>query len=51
MKFRVVTKIDKRNKTTSKKIDDDGMLEDCDVIAISPIYGQFGAIRRRIPDT
>ena len=44
MKFSVVTKIDKRNKTTSKKIDDDGMLEDCDVIANSPIYGQFGAI-------
>ena len=49
MKFSVVTKIDKRNKTTSKKIDDDGMLEDCDVIAISPIYGQFGAIRK--PDS
>ena len=46
MKFRAVTKIDKRNKTTSKKIDDDSMLEDCDVIAISPIYGQFGAIRK-----
>ena len=49
MKFSVVTKIDKRNKTTSKKIDDDGMLEDCDVIANSPIYGQFGAIRK--PDS
>ena len=38
-----VTKLDKRNKT-SKKFDDDLMLENCDVIVIFPIYGQFGAI-------
>ena len=44
MKLRPVTKIDKRNKTTSKKIDDYVMLIDCDIIAIFPIYGQFGAI-------
>ena len=44
MKLGPVTKIDKRNKTTSKKIDDYVMLIDCDIIAIFPIYGQFGAI-------
>ena len=41
-----VTKPDKRNKTTSKKIDGDVILENCDVIAIFPIYVQFGAIRK-----
>ena len=29
-----VTKIDKRNKSTSKKFDDDVMSENCDVFAI-----------------
>ena len=33
------TKLDKRNKTTSKKIDDDVMSENCDVTVIFPIYG------------
>ena len=33
----------------SKKIDDDVMSENCDVIAIFSIYGQFGAIRK--PDS
>ena len=42
MKLGSVTKIDKRNKTASKKFDDDVMSVDCDVIAI---YGQFGAIQ------
>ena len=28
------------------KLDDDLMSENCDVIAIFPIYGQFGAIRK-----
>ena len=46
MKFRSVTKLDKRNKTTSKKFDDDVISENCDVIAIFSIYGQFGAIRK-----
>ena len=45
MKLGPVTKLDKRNKT-SKKIDDNLMLENCDVIVIFPIYGQFGAIRK-----
>ena len=46
MKLRPVTKLDKRNKTTSKKFDDDVMSKNCDVIVIFPIYGQFGAIRK-----
>ena len=33
-----VTKLDKRNKTTSKKFDDDVMSENCEVVAIFPIY-------------
>ena len=44
MKYGPVTKLDKRNKTTSKKIDDDVMSKNCDVIAIFSVYGQFGAI-------
>ena len=34
MKIGQVTKIDKRNKTTSKNIDDNVMSKNCDVIAI-----------------
>ena len=49
MKLGPVPKLDKRNKTTSKKFDDNVMSENCDVIAIFPIYGQFGAIRK--PDS
>ena len=44
MKLGPVTKLDKRNKATSKNFDDDFMSKNCDVIAIFPIYGQFGAI-------
>ena len=36
MNFRQVTKLDKRNKTL-KKIDDDIISENCDVIVIFPI--------------
>ena len=50
MKLGRVTKLDKRNKATSKKIDDDVMSANFDVIAIFLIYGQFGAIRNRIPE-
>ena len=39
MKRRTVTKLDKRNKTTSKKVSDDVMSTNCDVIFIFPIYG------------
>ena len=49
MKLGLVTKPDKRNKTKSKKIEDDVMSGNCDVIAIFPIYSQFGAIRK--PDS
>ena len=49
MKTGPVTKLDKRNKTTSKKFDDEIISENCGVIAIFPIYGQFGAIRK--PDS
>ena len=47
MKLEPVTKLDKRNKTRpKKKIGDDTMSANCDVIVIFPSYGQFGAIRR-----
>ena len=46
MKPGTVTKLGKRNKTTSKRIDDNIMLENCSVVAIFPIYGQFGAIQK-----
>ena len=39
MRLGPVTKIDKRNKKTSKKVDDDVMSINCDVIVIFPIYG------------
>ena len=41
-----VTKLDKRNKTTSKNFDIDIMSENYDVIVIFRIFGQLGAIRR-----
>ena len=44
MKLGSVTKLDKRNNAKSKKYNNDVMSENCDVIAISSIYGQFGAI-------
>ena len=49
MKLGTVTKLHKKNKETSKKIDYDVMLENCDVIVIFPIFGQFRAIRK--PDS
>ena len=49
MKVGPVTKLQKRNKTTSKKFDDEVMSENCDVIIIFPIYGEFGTIRK--PDS
>ena len=44
MKHGPVTKLDKRNKTMSKKIDDGVLSENCDVIVIFQIYARFGAI-------
>ena len=46
MKLGPVTKADKRNKTTSKKTDDNIMSKNYSVITIFPIYDQFGAIRK-----
>ena len=46
MKLDPVTELDKRNKTTSKKFDDDVMSENYDVIVIFRIFGQFGAVWR-----
>ena len=43
---RPVTKLNKRNKTTSKKITNDVLSENCDVIVTFRIFGQFGAVRR-----
>ena len=51
MKLRPVTKLEKRNKATSNIVDDDVMLENCDIIVIFWIFGQFGVVRSRIPDT
>ena len=49
MKLGSVTKIDKRNKSTSKIFDDDVTSENCDAIIIFSLYGQFGDIRK--PDS
>ena len=46
MKLGPVTKIDKRNKVTSKQFSDDVMLVNCDFIVILLIYGQFGGVRK-----
>ena len=46
MKIGPITKLDKRNKTTQKKIEFDVMTKNCDVIVIFWIFGQFGAVRR-----
>ena len=49
MKLGPVTKLDKRNKATSKRFYNDVMWENCDVVVIFLIYGQFGAIQK--PDS
>ena len=49
MKLRPVTKIDKKNKTTSKKIDVDVMSKNCEAIVIFWLCGLFGAFWR--PDS
>ena len=46
MELGPVTKLDKRIKPTSKKFDDDFMLENYGVIVIFRIFGQFGAVRK-----
>ena len=49
MKLRPVIKLGKKNKTSSKKVDDHVMSANCNTIVIFSIYGQFGAIRK--PDS
>ena len=44
-----VAKLDKKNKTKSKKFGNDVITSNCYVIVILPIYCQFGAIRK--PDS
>ena len=46
MKLGPVTKFDTRNRATSKKVEDDVMSNNCNVIVIFLIYDQFGAIRK-----
>ena len=49
MKLGPVTKLEERTKTTSKKIDYDAMPENCDLIVIFWMFGEFGAVPR--PDS
>ena len=51
MKFGPVTKLEGKNKTTSKKFDDKVIYKNCNAIAIFQIYAQFRALRNQIPDT
>ena len=44
MKREPLSKIDKRNKTTWKNVDDEIMSKNCDAISVFAIYGQFGAV-------
>ena len=46
MKLTPVTKFDKSNMATSKKIGNDVMSVNCDITVIFPIYGQFGENQR-----
>ena len=41
MKCGRVTKLDKTNKTTSKKFDDDVMSKNCDIIVILEQFGTW----------
>ena len=46
MKLGPVTKLDKGNTATLKKLDDDIMSSNGEVIVFFPIYGQFVAIQK-----
>ena len=46
MKLRSLTTLDKRNKITSRKFDDEVMLTNRHVIFIFPIYDQTEAIQK-----
>ena len=49
MKLGPVIKIVKRNKATSRKVDDDVMSVSCSAIVVFSIYGQFRTILK--PDS
>ena len=49
LKLGPVTKIDKRNTATLKKIENDVISRNCDFIVVFPICGQFWAIGK--PDS
>ena len=51
MKLGSLTKLDKRNKTTSKKFDFDVMSENCDVIVIFFFWANLEQSVARNPDT
>ena len=45
MKLGLVNKLDKASKATLKKIDVNVMSENCDIIVIFRIFGQFEAVQ------
>ena len=51
MKLGPITKLDKGNKKTSKKSDDDVISENCEVIAIFGFLTNLEQSGDRIPDT
>ena len=46
MKLGPVTKLEKKNTSTSKRIDDGVISENFEIIVFFPIYGQISAIRK-----
>ena len=50
MKLRPVTKLDKRKKVTSRKIDDDVMLENYDVNVFFGLMANLEQFGNQIPD-
>ena len=50
MKLGAVTKPDKKNKTMSKKNNDDAISENCDVIVIFPFTANLEQSQSRISD-
>ena len=51
MKPGPITELDKRDKTMSKKKDNNAISANCEVIVIFLIYDQFEQFRSQIPDT
>lgn len=50
MKLRLLSKLEKRNTITLKKLNNDAMLTNNDGMFILPIYSQSGASGIRIPN-